>query len=45
MNKILFYLTDEEDNLIQPLFFEATWIEQFSMGFGQTSFGLYDFGQ
>ena len=44
MNEMIFYL-DDEDNLMQPLFFDANWIIQFSMGFGQTGFGLYDFGQ
>lgn len=44
MNQQTFYLTDEQDNLMRPMFFDANWIIPFSMGFGQTSFGLYDFG-
>ena len=44
MNEIIVYIYTEEQS-IQPLFLEATWVEALSSGFGQSYFGLYEFGE
>ncbi len=43
MNEIVVYIYSEEQR-IQALFLEASWVDALSSGFGQSYFGLYDFG-
>ena len=43
MNEITAYIYTEEQS-IQALFLEASWVEELSSGFGQSYFGLDGFG-
>lgn len=38
------YIYEDTDFTINVLYFSSNWIPNLSSGFGQTSFGLFDFG-
>jgi len=44
-NQITAYYTTDHDNLVTAIYLDANWVERLSSGFGQTYFGLYDFGR
>lgn len=43
-NKIIIYYTDIPKNKINAVYIDASWVGNYSQGFGLTRFGLYPFG-